>query len=201
MILIELCQEVELFEVNTGVFVEGSVSWEYEQVRYHFTLTHPHCLGSCITTPPPTVVTHGAECEWSPSRMYPCMEYGWDSGPSSLPVLGKKNSLSLKYSIEGRDTGWDKRTQARGREWTSEKLSKGCLGFVNRHLSILVTDAYKSPVSDQVLKRKDNYSGAFVTVSHKQAWTQMQCIILWESHSRTDRMGWWFHAQFVSHSS
>lgn len=60
--------------------------------------------------------------------------------------------------MKGRDTRWDKRTQAREREWTSEKLSKGCLGFVNRHLSILVTDAYKSSVSHQVLKRKDSYS-------------------------------------------
>lgn len=35
---------------------------------------------------------------------------------------------------------------------TSKQLSQGCLGFVHRHLSILVADADKGPISHQVLE-------------------------------------------------
>lgn len=43
--------------------------------------------------------------------------------------------------------GQDKRVQTGGGGQTSEELSQGCLGFVHRHLSILVTNADKGPVS------------------------------------------------------
>ena len=87
MILIELCQKVELFEVNTGVFVQGPIS------------------GPCASGPLPERVL-----VWN-----------------MVEILA--HLLCLFW----------------------EKLSKGCLGFVHRHLSILVTDAPKSPVSHQVL--------------------------------------------------
>lgn len=48
--------------------------------------------------------------------------------------------------------GQDKRTKLAGKGWTSEKLSQGCLGFVYRHLSILVTDADKGSISHQILE-------------------------------------------------
>lgn len=42
--------------------------------------------------------------------------------------------------------------KAGGGRWTLEKLSEGWLGFVHRHLSILVAYADKGPVSYQVLE-------------------------------------------------
>ena len=87
--------------------------------------------------------------------MCPCMVYGSDSGPSSLPALGKKDkSLDLSCCVERDRLGQDEDTSS-GWGQTSEQLSQGWLSFVHRHLSILVTDADKGPICHEVLELRD----------------------------------------------
>lgn len=103
----------------------------------------------------PSPPTHWVECGWSPSRMCPCMEFGSGSGPSSLPALEKRAVSRSQLWRGGRGRAGTRQEGAgRGRGQTSEQLSQGCLGFVHRHLSVLVTDADEGPVSHQVLRSK-----------------------------------------------
>ena len=60
-------------------------------------------------------------------------------------------SLDLSCCVERDRLGQDEDT-SNGWGQTSEQLSQGCLGFVHRHLSILVTDADKGPIRHEVLE-------------------------------------------------